>query len=72
MPTDYRPTVFLPNTEFPMRGGLPLLEPKPVFVPGMYETEARNSAFKDHPVTIADTKAAPVAPGTAINCRRTR
>ena len=28
MPTDYRPTVFLPNTEFPMRGGLPLLEPK--------------------------------------------
>jgi hypothetical protein len=30
---------------------VPLLEPKPVFVPGMYETEARNSAFKDHPVT---------------------
>jgi hypothetical protein len=29
----------------------PLLEPKPVFVPGMYETEARNSAFKNHPVT---------------------
>ena len=28
----------------------PLLEPKPVFVPGMYETEARNSAFKDTPV----------------------
>jgi hypothetical protein len=28
----------------------PLLEPKPTFVPGMYETEARNSAFKDHPV----------------------
>jgi isoleucyl-tRNA synthetase len=28
MPTDYRPTVFLPNTEFPMRGGLPTLEPK--------------------------------------------
>ena len=27
---------------------VPLLEPKPVFVPGMYETEARNSAFKDH------------------------
>jgi len=27
MPTDYRPTVFLPKTEFPMRGGLPVLEP---------------------------------------------
>src|ERR1051325_4509871 len=30
---------------------VPLLEPKPVFVPGMYESEARNSAFKNHPVT---------------------
>jgi hypothetical protein len=29
---------------------VPLLEPKPGFTPGMYETEARNSAFKDHPV----------------------
>ena len=29
---------------------VPLLEPKPVFTPGMYETEARNSAFKDTPV----------------------
>ena len=29
---------------------VPLLEPKPVFVPGIYETEARNSAFKDTPV----------------------
>ena len=28
MPTDYRPTVFLPKTDFPMRGGLPILEPK--------------------------------------------
>ena len=27
MPTDYRPTVFLPKTDFPMRGGLPVLEP---------------------------------------------
>src|SRR5579863_4708491 len=27
MPTDYRPTIFLPRTEFPMRGGLPALEP---------------------------------------------
>ena len=29
---------------------VPLLEPKPVFTPGMYETEARNSAFKNQPV----------------------
>jgi hypothetical protein len=28
---------------------VPLLEPKPVFVPGMYETEARNSKFPDQP-----------------------
>src|SRR2546423_4317057 len=28
MPTDYRPTVFLPKTDFPMRGGLPTFEPK--------------------------------------------
>ena len=28
----------------------PLLEPKPVFTPGMYETESRNSAFQDQPV----------------------
>src|SRR5947209_13150480 len=28
MPTDYRPTVFLPKTDFPMRGGLAQLEPK--------------------------------------------
>ena len=27
MPTDYRPTVFLPRTEFPMRGDLPKREP---------------------------------------------
>lgn len=27
MPTDYRPTVFLPKTEFPMRGDLPKPEP---------------------------------------------
>jgi hypothetical protein len=29
---------------------VPLLEPKPVFVPGMYDTESRNSAFQDQPV----------------------
>ncbi len=28
MPTDYRPTVFLPKTDFPMRGSLPQLEPR--------------------------------------------
>jgi isoleucyl-tRNA synthetase len=27
MPTDYRPTVFLPKTQFPMRGDLPRREP---------------------------------------------
>ena len=27
MPTDYRPTVFLPRTDFPMRGDLPRREP---------------------------------------------
>jgi hypothetical protein len=29
---------------------VPLLEPKPVFTPGMYETESRNSAFQGQPV----------------------
>jgi hypothetical protein len=29
---------------------LPLIEPKPVFAPGLYETESRNSAFPDQPV----------------------
>jgi Protein of unknown function (DUF3617) len=33
------------------QNSVPLLEPKPTFVPGMYESEARNSAFKNHPVT---------------------
>ncbi|MEW6451786.1 MAG: DUF3617 family protein [Pseudomonadota bacterium] len=28
----------------------PLLEPKPAFVPGMYETESRNSHFQDTPI----------------------
>jgi len=28
----------------------PLLEPKPAFVPGLYETESRNSAFQNQPV----------------------
>jgi hypothetical protein len=29
---------------------VPLLEPKPSFVPGLYETESRNSAFQNQPV----------------------
>jgi hypothetical protein len=32
------------------QNSVPLLEPKPVFVPGMYETESRNSAFRHTPV----------------------
>lgn len=32
------------------QSSVPLLEPKPVFTPGMYETESRNSAFQDQPV----------------------
>ncbi len=28
----------------------PLLQPKPTFVPGLYEAESRNSAFQDQPV----------------------
>jgi hypothetical protein len=30
---------------------VPLIEPKPAFAPGLYETESRNSAFPDQPVT---------------------
>jgi hypothetical protein len=29
---------------------VPLLGPKPVFVPGMYESESRNSHFQDQPI----------------------
>jgi hypothetical protein len=31
------------------QSAVPLLEPKPVFTPGLYETESRNSAFQDQP-----------------------
>ena len=47
MPTDYRPTVFLPKTDFPMRGGLPTLEPKLVARwrdMGLYRQAARGLA----------------------------
>ena len=30
---------------------VPLIAPKPVFVPGMYETESRNSHFQNQPAT---------------------
>ncbi len=30
---------------------VPLITPKPVFVPGMYETESRNSHFQNQPAT---------------------
>jgi hypothetical protein len=30
---------------------VPLIRPKPVFVPGMYETESRNSHFQNQPAT---------------------
>jgi hypothetical protein len=32
------------------QNAVPLIEPKPVFTPGMYETESRNSAFQHQPV----------------------
>ena len=32
------------------QNSVPLLEPKPVFVPGMYEIESRNSAFQGTPI----------------------
>jgi isoleucyl-tRNA synthetase len=50
MPTDYRPTVFLPKTEFPMRGGLPQLEPKLVArwqAMGLYERLRETSRGRD-------------------------
>ena len=54
MPTDYRPTVFLPKTDFPMRGGLPTLEPKLVErwqAMGLYDklrAAAKGRQFRDH------------------------
>ena len=43
-------TVFVPCGSAHPQSSVPLLEPKPVFTPGMYETESRNSAFQDQPV----------------------
>jgi len=40
----------LTATAFAQSSSAPLLEPKPTFVPGMYETESRNSHFQDQPV----------------------
>jgi hypothetical protein len=39
-----------PTTIAGAQTSVPLLEPKPGFVPGLYETESRNSAFQDQPV----------------------
>ncbi|HVC55381.1 MAG TPA: isoleucine--tRNA ligase [Stellaceae bacterium] len=50
MPTDYRATVFLPKTEFPMRGGLPTLEPKLVLrwqQMGLYQRLREAAAGRD-------------------------
>src|SRR5438309_659236 len=50
MPTDYRPTVFLPKTEFPMRGGLPVLEPQLVErwqAMGLYQKRREASRGRD-------------------------
>jgi Protein of unknown function (DUF3617) len=42
--------MFLAFSSAQAQTSVPLLEPKPVFTPGMYETESRNSAFQDQPV----------------------
>jgi isoleucyl-tRNA synthetase len=47
MPRDYRPTVFLPRTDFPMRGGLPAKEPEMLARwerNGLYRTLRQTSA----------------------------
>ena len=42
-------TIFVASGSARAQTAVPLLEPKPVFTPGMYETESRNSAFQDLP-----------------------
>lgn len=42
-------TIFVACSAVRAQTSVPLLEPKPVFTPGMYETESRNSAFQDQP-----------------------
>lgn len=43
-------TVFVFCSAARSQSSVPLIGPKPVFTPGMYETESRNSAFPDQPV----------------------
>jgi hypothetical protein len=42
--------VFALTSPLAAETSVPLLEPKPVFAPGMYETESRNSAFQNTPI----------------------
>ena len=42
--------VFALTSPLAAEASVPLLEPKPVFAPGMYETESRNSAFQNTPI----------------------
>ena len=42
--------VFFASSSASPQTSVPLGEPKPVFLPGMYETESRNSAFQNQPV----------------------
>jgi hypothetical protein len=42
--------IFLACSSARPQTAVPLIEPKPAFTPGLYETESRNSAFQDHPV----------------------
>ena len=42
--------IFLACSSARPQTAVPLIEPKPVFTPGLYETESRNSAFKDQAV----------------------
>ena len=41
--------IFVACSSVRAQTSVPLLEPKPVFTPGMYETESRNSAFQNQP-----------------------
>jgi hypothetical protein len=42
--------IFLVCVSAHAQTSVPLVEPKPTFAPGLYETESRNSAFPDQPV----------------------
>src|SRR5215813_2180412 len=42
--------IFLASSSARPQTSVPLIEPKPVFTPGLYETDSRNSAFQNQPV----------------------